>query len=70
MDTVHRPYLRRNSLGGVELWVREFSETPCCDYKIDCAVDEAVKKLRQLSRHEKEKGEAEGGRYDNTGDGD
>lgn len=70
MDVGHRPRLKRNSFGGVELWVREFSETPCCDHKIDCDVDEAVKKLKQLLRNKEEREGDRGGSRDKTGDED
>lgn len=43
------------------MWVREFSETPCCDHKIDCDVDEAVKKLKQLLRNKEEREGDRGG---------
>lgn len=61
MGVGHRPRLKRNSFGGVELWVREFSETPCCDHKIDCDVNEAVKKLKQLLRNKEEREGDRGG---------
>lgn len=50
MDTVHRPYLRFNCLGGTQIWFTNYSEAPCCDHRLDRDVESAVEKIKRLAQ--------------------
>lgn len=53
MDAVHRPYFRRNCLGGIEIWFTEYSEVPCCDHRLDRDVESAVDRLKRFKQPSK-----------------
>lgn len=63
MGAVHRPYFRRNRLGGIEIWFTDCSEVPCCDHRLDHDVESAVDQLKRFKKPSTcnlKKSEAEG----------